>query len=86
MMGVSCGISESVQSVLGHGHIDGVVMGHTPWTSTPEVALSEQMFVPYRPITLSSSCLESDRSEQNVNKHLLAESVTCFGLKMIRNA
>ena len=51
-----------------------------------EVVISKHMFVHYRPIALSSSCLESDRSEQKVNKHLLAESAAYFGLKTVINA
>ena len=48
-----------------------------------EVVLCEQMSIHYRPIALSSSCLESDRCKQKVNKQLLAESVIYFDLKLL---
>ena len=44
------------------------------------------MFVHYRPIALSSSCLESDCSKQNVNKQFLAESAAYFGHNKVINA
>ena len=40
----------------------------------------------YRATALSSSCLESDHSEQKVNKHKLAESAFYFGLNKVINA
>ena len=61
----------------------GVLRSHT---TTVEVVFSEQMFVHYRHIALSSSRLESDRSKQNVNKHLIAESAAYLGLKSVVNS
>ena len=48
--------------------------------------MSKQMFVHYKPIALSSSCLESDPGEQKVNKHQLADSEAYFGLKIVIDA
>ena len=46
----------------------------------------KMMFVHNIPITLSSSCLESDSCEQKVNKHELADSEAYFGLKIVIDA
>ena len=48
--------------------------------------LSEQLLANCSPNEKVLLGEESDRCEQNVNKHLLAESAAYFGLQMVINA